>query len=40
MLKPDFLFCLFFFLSDYKQWEEEIEKWQSPILRDDRLPEW
>ncbi|RVW63995.1 Non-lysosomal glucosylceramidase, partial [Vitis vinifera] len=27
-------------LTNYKQWEEEIEKWQSPILRDDRLPEW
>ncbi|KAL5990442.1 hypothetical protein ACLOJK_011342 [Asimina triloba] len=21
-------------------WEEEIEKWQAPILRDERLPEW
>ncbi|KAL7177370.1 hypothetical protein ACSBR2_030677 [Camellia fascicularis] len=27
-------------LTNYKRWEEEIEKWQAPILRDDRLPEW
>ncbi|KAF9605135.1 hypothetical protein IFM89_014126 [Coptis chinensis] len=27
-------------LMNYKQWEEEIEKWQNPILRDDSLPEW
>ncbi|GLU08723.1 hypothetical protein SLE2022_256190 [Rubroshorea leprosula] len=27
-------------LTNYKRWEEEIEKWQSPILRDERLPEW
>ncbi|KAF8402073.1 hypothetical protein HHK36_013025 [Tetracentron sinense] len=27
-------------LKNYKWWEEEIEKWQTPILRDDRLPEW
>ncbi|KAF6140181.1 hypothetical protein GIB67_028987 [Kingdonia uniflora] len=27
-------------LMNYKQWEEEIEKWQNPILRDSRLPEW
>ncbi|OVA09144.1 Glucosylceramidase [Macleaya cordata] len=27
-------------LMNYKRWEEEIEKWQNPILRDDRLPEW
>ncbi|XP_077226695.1 beta-glucosidase, GBA2 type family protein [Tasmannia lanceolata] len=27
-------------LMNYKWWEEEIEKWQSPILRDERLPEW
>uniref|UniRef100_A0A5B6Z297 Non-lysosomal glucosylceramidase n=1 Tax=Davidia involucrata TaxID=16924 RepID=A0A5B6Z297_DAVIN len=27
-------------LTNYKRWEEEIEKWQSPILRDDKLPEW
>lgn len=26
--------------ADYKRWEEDIEKWQNPILRDDRLPEW
>ncbi|KAM7488738.1 hypothetical protein LguiB_026222 [Lonicera macranthoides] len=27
-------------LTNYKRWEEEIEKWQNPILNDDRLPEW
>ncbi|XAR48848.1 Glucosylceramidase [Bertholletia excelsa] len=27
-------------LTNYKRWEEEIEKWQSPILGDERLPEW
>ncbi|MBA0588473.1 hypothetical protein Gorai_001574 [Gossypium raimondii] len=27
-------------LTNYKRWEEEIEKWQSPILNDQRLPEW
>ncbi|PSR84748.1 Non-lysosomal glucosylceramidase [Actinidia chinensis var. chinensis] len=27
-------------LKNYKRWEEEIENWQAPILRDDRLPEW
>ncbi|CAK9173802.1 unnamed protein product [Ilex paraguariensis] len=27
-------------LTSYKRWEEEIEKWQSPILSDNRLPEW
>ncbi|XP_042517357.1 non-lysosomal glucosylceramidase [Macadamia integrifolia] len=27
-------------LINYKWWEEEIEKWQNPILRDDKLPEW
>ncbi|CAI0436791.1 unnamed protein product [Linum tenue] len=27
-------------LTNYKNWEEEIEKWQNPILRDERLPEW
>ncbi|KAK4854726.1 hypothetical protein QYF36_000564 [Acer negundo] len=27
-------------LMNYKHWEEEIEKWQSPILKDERLPEW
>ncbi|GFY92934.1 beta-glucosidase, GBA2 type family protein [Actinidia rufa] len=26
-------------LKNYKRWEEEIENWQAPILRDDRLPE-
>ncbi|WCJ24239.1 Beta-glucosidase GBA2 type family protein [Euphorbia peplus] len=27
-------------LTNYKWWEEEIEKWQLPILQDERLPEW
>ncbi|XWS09124.1 hypothetical protein CRYUN_Cryun40dG0059100 [Craigia yunnanensis] len=27
-------------LTNYKRWEEEIEKWQSPILKDEKLPEW
>ncbi|XP_078173387.1 uncharacterized protein LOC144567189 isoform X2 [Carex rostrata] len=27
-------------LKNYKMWEEEIEKWQNPILHDERLPEW
>uniref|UniRef100_A0A0D9WYB7 Non-lysosomal glucosylceramidase n=1 Tax=Leersia perrieri TaxID=77586 RepID=A0A0D9WYB7_9ORYZ len=27
-------------LMKYKHWEEEIDKWQSPILHDERLPEW
>ncbi|KAI4346207.1 hypothetical protein L6164_013279 [Bauhinia variegata] len=27
-------------LTNYKRWEEEIEKWQSPILFDENLPEW
>ncbi|XP_027119001.1 uncharacterized protein [Coffea arabica] len=27
-------------LTNYKLWEEEIERWQTPILKDDRLPEW
>ncbi|ERN18870.1 non-lysosomal glucosylceramidase isoform X1 [Amborella trichopoda] len=27
-------------LMNYNLWEEEIEKWQNPILRDERLPEW
>ncbi|KAE8039396.1 hypothetical protein FH972_011813 [Carpinus fangiana] len=27
-------------LTSYKRWEEEIENWQSPILNDERLPEW
>lgn len=27
-------------LTNYKLWEEEIEKWQNPILKDVRLPEW
>ncbi|WVY96015.1 hypothetical protein V8G54_028166 [Vigna mungo] len=24
----------------YSRWEEEIEKWQNPILKDETLPEW
>ncbi|XP_006661858.2 non-lysosomal glucosylceramidase-like isoform X1 [Oryza brachyantha] len=27
-------------LTKYKIWEEEIEKWQNPILKNERLPEW
>ncbi|MCL7041288.1 hypothetical protein MKW94_010475 [Papaver nudicaule] len=27
-------------LMNYKWWEEEIEKWQNPILNDDSLPDW
>ncbi|KAF5736655.1 non-lysosomal glucosylceramidase isoform X1 [Tripterygium wilfordii] len=27
-------------LTNYKRWEEEIEKWQNPILKSARLPEW
>ncbi|KAJ4976498.1 hypothetical protein NE237_001604 [Protea cynaroides] len=27
-------------LINYKWWEEEIDKWQSPILKDEKLPEW
>ncbi|KAJ4968595.1 hypothetical protein NE237_015296 [Protea cynaroides] len=27
-------------LINYKWWEEEIENWQNPILRDNKLPEW
>ncbi|PIA35995.1 hypothetical protein AQUCO_03400116v1 [Aquilegia coerulea] len=27
-------------LMNYKRWEEDIEKWQNPILRDSSLPEW
>lgn len=27
-------------LTKYKLWEEEIENWQNPILKDERLPEW
>ncbi|OAY28232.1 non-lysosomal glucosylceramidase [Manihot esculenta] len=27
-------------LTHYKRWEEEIEKWQNPILKDESLPEW
>ncbi|KAJ6326210.1 hypothetical protein OIU78_013333 [Salix suchowensis] len=27
-------------LTNYKQWEEEIEKWQDPVLKDEKLPEW
>ncbi|KAL7081362.1 hypothetical protein ACP275_14G035300 [Erythranthe tilingii] len=27
-------------LTNYMLWEEDIEKWQNPVLRDDGLPEW
>lgn len=27
-------------LKNYRRWEEDIEKWQNPILHDQRLPEW
>lgn len=27
-------------LTKYMLWEEEIEKWQNPILKDDKLPAW
>lgn len=27
-------------LTKYRLWEEEIEKWQDPILKDEKLPEW
>ncbi|KAJ4722956.1 Non-lysosomal glucosylceramidase [Melia azedarach] len=27
-------------LMNYKRWEEDIERWQNPILEDERLPEW
>ncbi|RZB44812.1 Non-lysosomal glucosylceramidase isoform C [Glycine soja] len=27
-------------LTHYNRWEEEIEKWQNPILKDETLPEW
>ena len=27
-------------LTDYKRWEEEIENWQNPVLKDEKLPEW
>ncbi|KAD7478062.1 hypothetical protein E3N88_01198 [Mikania micrantha] len=27
-------------LTNYKRWEEDIQKWQNPILKDDSLPEW
>ncbi|KAM1689807.1 hypothetical protein TB2_031070 [Malus domestica] len=27
-------------LTHYKRWEEDIERWQGPILRDETLPEW
>ncbi|KAB2600464.1 non-lysosomal glucosylceramidase [Pyrus ussuriensis x Pyrus communis] len=26
-------------LTNYKRWEEDIERWQNPILRDETLPE-
>ncbi|TKY51803.1 Non-lysosomal glucosylceramidase [Spatholobus suberectus] len=27
-------------LTYYNRWEEEIEKWQNPVLKDETLPEW
>lgn len=30
----------FLAFAEYRLWEEEIEKWQDPILKDDKLPEW
>ncbi|KAI4342605.1 hypothetical protein MLD38_027212 [Melastoma candidum] len=27
-------------LKNYRRWEEDIDKWQAPILKDERLPEW
>ncbi|CAM6099912.1 unnamed protein product [Calypogeia fissa] len=27
-------------LLDYRKWEMDIEAWQRPILRDEKLPEW
>lgn len=27
-------------LANYSKWEEEIEKWQEPILNDEDLPDW
>ncbi|KAG5127793.1 hypothetical protein JHK82_028628 [Glycine max] len=27
-------------LTHYNRWEEEIEKWQNPVLKDEALPEW
>lgn len=27
-------------LMNYKSWEEEIEQWQNPILKNEELPEW
>lgn len=27
-------------LTKYRIWEEEIEKWQNPILKNEKLPEW
>ncbi|KAG8228817.1 hypothetical protein J437_LFUL008313 [Ladona fulva] len=29
-----------FALSNYGKWEEDIEKWQEPILKDKDLPDW
>ncbi|KAI3798173.1 hypothetical protein L1987_33442 [Smallanthus sonchifolius] len=27
-------------LTNYKRWEEDIQKWQNPILKNEDLPEW
>jgi len=37
---PILLDVFFLVFAEYKLWEEEIEKWQNPILKDERLPEW
>ena len=40
MFLPILLDVFFLVFAEYKLWEEEIEKWQNPILKDERLPEW
>ncbi|KAI3668757.1 hypothetical protein L1987_88240 [Smallanthus sonchifolius] len=27
-------------LTNYKRWEEDIQKWQNPVLKNEDLPEW
>jgi non-lysosomal glucosylceramidase len=27
-------------IKNYKQWEQEIEKWQLPVIKDKKLPNW
>ena len=31
---------VFWFIPGYENWEKAIEDWQSPILNDEKLPEW